>query len=105
MTLSKGAGRMVGSSTLKRTPLYERHIALGARIVEFGGWEMPVQYRGIVDEHNAVRTNAGLFDISHMGEFEVKGADACAFLQHIVTQDASTIAEGQSHYALLCRPD
>src|SRR5512147_2844097 len=96
---------MVGSSMLQRTPLYECHIALGARMVEFGGWEMPVQYQGIATEHQAVRTAAGLFDISHMGEIEVKGADACAFLQHIVTQDVAAIAEGHSHYALLCRPD
>jgi aminomethyltransferase len=93
------------SAQLKRTPLYDRHVALGARVVEFGGWEMPVQYSGIVDEHNAVRTAAGLFDISHMGEVEVKGRDALAFLQHIATQDVATIGEGQSNYALLCRPD
>jgi aminomethyltransferase len=93
------------ASSLKRTPLYDRHVALGARMVEFGGWEMPVQYTGIVDEHNAVRTAAGLFDISHMGEFEVKGPDALAFLQHVATQDVATIGEGLANYALLCRPD
>lgn len=96
---------MTASESLKRTPLYDRHVALGARMVEFGGWKMPVQYSGIVDEHNAVRNAAGLFDISHMGEIEVKGSDALAFLQHIATQDVATIAEGQSNYALLCRPD
>ena len=96
---------MTASAELKRTPLYDRHVALGARVVEFGGWEMPVQYSGIVDEHNAVRNAAGLFDISHMGEVEVKGRDALAFLQHIATQDVATIGEGQSNYALLCRPD
>jgi aminomethyltransferase len=93
------------ATELKRTPLYDRHVALGARMVEFGGWEMPVQYSGIVDEHNAVRNAAGLFDISHMGEFEVKGADALAFLQHVTTQDVATIGEGLANYALLCRPD
>ena len=82
---------MTASAKLKRTPLYDRHVALGARVVEFGGWEMPVQYSGIVDEHNAVRNAAGLFDISHMGEVEVKGRDALAFLQHIATQDVATI--------------
>src|SRR3954449_7807064 len=76
---------LTASAKLKRTPLYDRHVALGARVVEFGGWEMPVQYSGIVDEHNAVRNAAGLFDISHMGEFEVKGRDALAFLQHVAT--------------------
>jgi len=96
---------MTASESLKRTPLYDRHVALGARMVEFGGWQMPVQYSGIIDEHTAVRNAAGLFDISHMGEFEVKGPDALAFLQHIATQDVATIAEGQSNYALLCRPD
>jgi len=96
---------LTASTKLKRTPLYDRHVALGARVVEFGGWEMPVQYSGIVDEHNAVRTAAGLFDICHMGEVEVKGHDALAFLQYIATQDVATIHEGQSNYALLCRPD
>ena len=96
---------MTGSQTLRRTPLYDRHVALGARMVEFGGWEMPVQYSGIVDEHNAVRGAAGLFDISHMGEVEVKGQDALAFLQHIATYDVAAIDEGLANYALMCRPD
>lgn len=96
---------MSTSATLKRTPLFDQHVALGARMVEFGGWEMPVQYSGIVDEHNAVRGAAGLFDISHMGEFEVKGPDALAFLQHVCTQDIAAIGEGMANYSLLCRPD
>jgi aminomethyltransferase len=96
---------MTSSQPLKRTPLFDRHVAMGARVVEFGGWEMPVQYSGIVDEHNAVRTAAGLFDISHMGEVEVKGPDAVAFLQHIATQDVATIGEGMANYSLMCRPD
>lgn len=90
---------------LKRTPLFERHVALGARVVEFGGWEMPVQYSGIVDEHQAVRNAAGLFDISHMGEIEARGPGALAFLQHIATQDVATIGQGLSNYSLMCRPD
>ncbi len=65
---------------LKRTPLYNAHIAMGARMVEFGGWEMPVQYRGIIEEHHAVRNRAGLFDISHMGRFMVRGPQAETFL-------------------------
>lgn len=90
---------------LKRTPLYDKHVAMGARMVEFGGWEMPVQYSGIIEEHNAVRNGAGLFDISHMGRFMVRGSQAEAFLQHVVTCDVSTIQLGQSNYGLLCRPD
>ncbi|HEU5090122.1 MAG TPA: glycine cleavage system aminomethyltransferase GcvT, partial [Roseiflexaceae bacterium] len=90
---------------LQRTPLFDTHVAAGGRMVEFGGWEMPVQYSGIIDEHQAVRTAAGLFDISHMGEVEVRGPDALAFLQHIATQDVASIPVGQSNYSLLCRPD
>jgi len=100
----KGGCEMTSSEPLKRTPLFDRHVAMGARVVEFGGWEMPVQYSGIVDEHNAVRNAAGLFDISHMGEVEVKGRDALAFLQHIATQDVATIGEGLSNYSLMCHP-
>ncbi len=90
---------------LRRTPLYERHLALGARMVEFGGWEMPVQYSGIIDEHRAVREAAGLFDISHMGEVEVQGPDALPFLQYLVTYDVAAISPGQSNYALMCLPN
>ncbi len=89
---------------LQRTPLYERHVAMGARMVEFGGWDMPVQYSGIIDEHQAVRTAAGLFDISHMGRFIVSGPDAEAFLQYVATSDVASLATGQSGYALLCHP-
>jgi aminomethyltransferase len=101
----KGGGEMTSPEPLKRTPLFDRHVAMGARVVEFGGWEMPVQYSGIVDEHNAVRSAAGLFDISHMGEVEVKGPEALAFLQHIATQDVVTIGEGLANYSLMCHPD
>ncbi|NTW01363.1 MAG: glycine cleavage system aminomethyltransferase GcvT [Oscillochloris sp.] len=90
---------------LKRTPLFEKHVAAGARMVEFGGWEMPVQYSGIIDEHNAVRQHVGLFDISHMGRIMVRGSQAEAFLQYVTTCDVSTIPLGQSNYGLLCRPD
>src|SRR3954452_11458391 len=82
------------SGTLKKTPLHARHRALGARMVEFGGWDMPVEYSGIVDEHMAVRTRAGLFDVSHMGEIEIAGADALKAVQHITTNDASRLAAG-----------
>ncbi|HMQ34895.1 MAG TPA: glycine cleavage system aminomethyltransferase GcvT [Chloroflexaceae bacterium] len=90
---------------LKRTPLFETHVGTGARMVEFGGWEMPVQYSGIVEEHHAVRGSAGLFDISHMGRFMVRGPDAEPFLQHVATCNVAAIPLGQSGYGLLCLPD
>lgn len=90
---------------MKYTPLYERHVAMGARIVDFAGWAMPVQYTGVIEEHMAVRTAAGLFDISHMGRFIVSGPEAEAFLQYVATCDVASIKVGQSNYALLCRPD
>jgi aminomethyltransferase len=92
------------STTLKRTPLYDEHRALGARIVEFSGFEMPVQYSSIIEEHRAVRTHAGLFDVSHMGEFKVEGPDALAFLQHLVPNDVSRLAIHQALYTQLCLP-
>lgn len=87
--------------SLLRTPLYDWHVAHGGRMVEFGGWEMPVQYTSIVDEHRAVRTAAGLFDISHMGRLWVTGPEAVEFVNHVVTADASKIAAGQIRYALV----
>jgi aminomethyltransferase len=99
MTTSDGA-----VTQLKRTPLYEEHKALGARLVEFGGWEMPVQYTSILQEHQAVRTNAGLFDVSHMGEFKVEGTDSLAFLQYLVPNDVSKLALQQALYTQLCTP-
>lgn len=96
---------MTEQGSLRRTPLYQRHLALGGRMVEFGGWEMPVQYSGIIDEHRAVREAAGLFDISHMGEVEVRGRDALPFLQHVATFDVAAIPAGHANYSLMCRPD
>jgi aminomethyltransferase len=90
---------------LKRTPLYERHHALGARLVEFGGWEMPVQYSSIMEEHWAVRTQAGLFDVSHMGEFLVTGQEALSFLQWLVPNDVSRLTVQQALYTQLCLPN
>lgn len=90
-------------TALLRTPLYEWHAAHGGRIVEFGGWEMPVQYTGIVEEHHAVRKQAGMFDISHMGRLRFTGPDAERFLNYIVTNDVASIAEGQVRYALVCQ--
>src|SRR5436305_10974026 len=93
------------ATRLKRTPLYDEHLALGARLVPFSGWEMPVQYSSILDEHRAVRTRAGLFDVSHMGEFKVEGPDALAFLQHLVPNDVSKLTTNQALYTQLCLPD
>jgi aminomethyltransferase len=89
----------------KRTPLFEAHRRLGARLIDFGGWEMPVQYSGIVDEHLCVRRAAGIFDISHMGEVEISGAGANDFLHHLLTNDAARLAVGEGQYTLMCNPD
>jgi glycine cleavage system T protein (aminomethyltransferase) len=91
-------------NTLKKTPLHARHRSLGARMVEFGGWDMPVEYSGIVDEHMAVRTRAGLFDVSHMGEIEIAGADALRAVQHITSNDAGRLAVNQIQYSALTTP-
>src|SRR5688572_25841812 len=93
------------NSPLKRTPLYDAHVKAGARMVPFGGWEMPVQYAGIIDEHRTVRTSVGLFDVSHMGEFEVEGPEALDALQSLTTNDVSTLDIGQVQYSALCYPD
>jgi aminomethyltransferase len=93
------------AQTLRRTPLYERHAEAGARLVPFAGWEMPVQYEGIRQEHVAVRTRAGLFDVSHMGQIETSGPDAEAFLQHVLSNDVSNIAEDGAQYSVICRED
>ncbi|HEY7976147.1 MAG TPA: glycine cleavage system aminomethyltransferase GcvT [Ktedonobacterales bacterium] len=90
---------------LLRTPLYERHRALGARLVEFSGWEMPVQYSGILDEHRTVRERAGLFDVCHMGEFRVEGAGALDFLQRLVPNNVARLADNQALYSQILRPD
>ena len=91
--------------SLKKTPLNARHRSLGARMVEFGGWDMPVEYSGIVDEHMAVRTRAGVFDVSHMGEIEIAGADALKAVQHITSNDASRLAVNQIQYSALTTPE
>jgi aminomethyltransferase len=93
------------AETLRRTPLYDRHEAAGARLVSFAGWEMPVQYDGIKPEHVAVRTNAGIFDVSHMGEIETRGPDAERFLQRLVSNDVTKIADHGAQYSLLCKDD
>ena len=90
---------------LQRTPLFERHQALGARLVEFSGWEMPVQYSGILEEHRAVRERAGLFDVCHMGEFHVHGAGALDYLQRLVPNDVSRLTDNQALYSQILRAD
>ncbi|HEY0155119.1 MAG TPA: glycine cleavage system aminomethyltransferase GcvT [Longimicrobium sp.] len=93
----------MAEATLHRTPLYAEHVALNAKIVPFAGYEMPVQYpAGITAEHQAVRNAAGLFDVSHMGEFIVRGERALEFVQHVTTNDASKIEVGQAQYSTLC---
>jgi aminomethyltransferase len=94
------------ASTLKQTPLHEEHLRLDARMVPFAGYAMPVQYpTGIVREHQAVREAAGLFDVSHMGELEVRGPEALEFVQYLLTNDASRLDVGQAQYTVLCKPD
>lgn len=93
------------AGTLKKTPLNARHRSLGARMVEFGGWDMPVEYGGLVQEHMAVRTAAGLFDVSHMGQIEIAGRDALRAVQHITCNDAGRLAVNQAHYSALTTPD
>src|SRR3954453_13193713 len=93
------------TETLRRTPLYERHEAAGARLVPFAGWEMPVQYEGIRQEHVNVRTNAGVFDVSHMGEIATSGPEAEAFLQRILSNDVTKLQTGGAQYSVLCRED
>jgi aminomethyltransferase len=89
------------STTLLRTPLYDRHVALGARMVPFAGWEMPVQYDGVIQEHRAVRTDAGVFDVSHMGEIEVEGPRALELLQSLLSSDMAKVEPGRARYTLL----
>jgi aminomethyltransferase len=86
---------------LRRTPLYEKHVEAGARLVPFAGWEMPVQYEGVIAEHMAVRTDAGVFDVSHMGEVEVEGPRAEEFLQQVLSNDIARLDIGQAQYTLL----
>jgi len=89
------------AAPLKKTPLHARHRASGAKMVAFGGWDMPVEYSGIVSEHMAVRERAGIFDVSHMGEIEIAGKDALAAVQRISSNDASRLQVGQAHYSAL----
>ncbi len=96
---------MTGTTGLLRTPLHEVHRREGGKIVEFAGWEMPVEYTGIRQEHLAVRTGVGLFDLSHMGEIEVRGRGAAAFVNYLVTNDVDRLEPGQCLYSCMCGPD
>lgn len=93
------------ADSLLRTSLYDRHVAAGARLVPFAGWEMPVQYEGVRQEHLAVRSSAGLFDVSHMGEIETSGPEAQDFLQHVLSNDVTRIASAGAQYSVICRED
>jgi len=100
-----GLGRNDASmAALRRTPLYDFHVARGGRMVDFAGWEMPVQYRSILEEHRAVRRAAGLFDVSHMGEVEFRGPGARAFLDYLLTNDVGRLAPGGALYSPMCEP-
>jgi aminomethyltransferase len=91
--------------TLRRTALFDRHRAAGARLVPFAGWEMPVQYRGVKEEHLAVRSEVGVFDVSHMGEIETRGPQATVLLQHLLSNEVRRLPEGGAQYSVLCRDD
>jgi aminomethyltransferase len=93
------------NTALRRTALYDRHVAAGAKLVEFAGWEMPVQYAGVREEHMAVRENVGVFDVSHMGEIETAGPDALALLQGLLSNDVAQVTVGGAQYSVLCRED
>ena len=90
---------MPAAAGLRSTPLNSVHRALGAKMVDFGGWDMPVQYSGIIDEHNAVRTAVGVFDVSHMGEIEIRGPEAAQLTDHITTNAVAKLKQGQAHYS------
>jgi glycine cleavage system T protein (aminomethyltransferase) len=90
---------------LRRTPLYERHEELGAKLVPFAGWEMPVSYEGVKEEHSAVRRHVGMFDVSHMGEVEVEGPGALAYLQRVLSNDVAKVEIGGAQYSCLCAQD
>jgi aminomethyltransferase len=92
-------------SELRRTPLFDRHVAAGAKLVDFAGWEMPVQYEGVRQEHLAVRSGCGVFDVSHMGEIETSGPGAQAFLQRVLSNDVAKLEVGGAQYSVLCRED
>src|SRR5207237_2174314 len=92
---------MTTATDLKRTPLFEVHASLNAKMVDFGSWNMPVQYSSILEEHNAVRNAVGLFDVSHMGEIEIQGPQAAQLVNYVSTNNAAKLKAGQAHYSAL----
>src|SRR5918994_6932365 len=96
---------MSTAAALRRTPLYEAHVAAGARLVPFAGFEMPVQYEGVRAEHLAVREGCGVFDVSHMGEIETRGPQALELLQRLLSNDVAKVEVGGAQYSCLCRED
>src|SRR5688572_18382859 len=100
-----GGRRMSESAPLKKTPLNEIEKELGGKMVDFGGWELPVQYSGILDEHEAVRTNVGVFDVSHMGELTIRGPQALELLQKTTCNDVAKLEDGRAHYNGLLYPN
>ncbi len=103
--MSEPENPMVDDTALMRTPLHQRHVEAGARIIPFAGWEMPVQYAGIIAEHHGVRRQAGLFDLGHMGQVDVDGPHALEYLQWVTTNDVSKLEPGEAHYSLLPNPE
>ncbi|MSZ57551.1 MAG: glycine cleavage system protein T, partial [Actinobacteria bacterium] len=97
--------RGVTNETLRRTPLFDRHQAAGAKTADFGGWDMPIEYTGVIAEHTAVRSAVGIFDVSHMGKLAVYGDGAVAFLNSLLANDLDRIAAGQAQYSMLCNDD
>jgi aminomethyltransferase len=103
--MNAGRVRTMSVKGSRRTILYDAHVAAGAKIVEFAGWEMPVQYAGVREEHMAVRKGVGVFDVSHMGEIETTGTDAARLLQRLLSNDVEAIPEGGAQYSVMCRED
>jgi len=93
---------MIAMNDLKKTPLYDVHVRLGAKMVEFGGWEMPIQYSNITEEHHAVRNSVGLFDVSHMGEVIIKGEESEKFINYLITNDVKLLGDNEIQYAMMC---
>src|SRR2546427_8560630 len=89
---------------MNRTPLFEKHRRAGGKLVDFAGWEMPIQYGGVIEEYQTVRTAVGLFDVSHMGRVAVAGRDSLAFLQQVTTNNVAKLAVGDAHYSMCCNP-
>jgi aminomethyltransferase len=96
---------MTSTQQAKKTALYDTYVSLGAKMVEFGGYLMPVQYRGIIEEHRRVRASVGVFDVSHMGEFEIRGSGALDFLQRMTVNNVATLEANQAQYSAMCYPD